>query len=75
MTSYSHENIMREPLAMPKVYNELLLSGLNKYLNNIYFKKETIMLSDSLVISQMSWSSCDRLEKFLHDFCTSAKKV
>ena len=24
---------MREPLATPKVYNELLFSGLNKYLN------------------------------------------
>ena len=29
---------MREPLATPKVYNELLLSGLNEYLNTSEIK-------------------------------------
>ena len=56
----------------PKVRSTLNTSEIKKSCTYI-FKNETIMLSDSLVISQMSWSSCDKLEKFLHDVFTSEK--
>ena len=69
---------MREPLATPKVYNELLLSGLNKYLNTskiktvkcIFWKRNYKVIwfishkPNELVILRETWTVFTRF--FLH---------